>query len=219
MVKKCLAKDPDERWQSASDLASELNWIPEGGSQAGVQACRSEQCARGISASESLGHWRHSPCAPQSQWGHSISAILASRRGLCGLSIPPEEGTSILVTRRLLRPGRCFRPTGRGLAFVAVPRGGTRVVVGAGVCRPSRPGADGNRRSDVSVLVGRWPLVGLLCRRQAEDDIGRRRHACRASVTRPPVAEALGALPGTIVFSSSNFKSTLSQVPASGGTP
>jgi eukaryotic-like serine/threonine-protein kinase len=27
IVKKCLAKDPEERWQSASDLASELNWI------------------------------------------------------------------------------------------------------------------------------------------------------------------------------------------------
>src|SRR5215470_2745943 len=31
-VKKCLAKAPDERWQSASDLASELKWIGEGGS-------------------------------------------------------------------------------------------------------------------------------------------------------------------------------------------
>ncbi len=27
VVKKCLAKDADERWQSASDLASELHWI------------------------------------------------------------------------------------------------------------------------------------------------------------------------------------------------
>src|SRR5713226_7304697 len=27
VVTRCLAKDPDERWQSASDLASELNWI------------------------------------------------------------------------------------------------------------------------------------------------------------------------------------------------
>jgi serine/threonine protein kinase/Tol biopolymer transport system component len=35
-VKKCLAKLPDERWQSASDLASELKWIAETGSQAGV---------------------------------------------------------------------------------------------------------------------------------------------------------------------------------------
>jgi serine/threonine protein kinase len=36
VVKKCLAKDPDERWQSASDLAAELHWISESGSQAGV---------------------------------------------------------------------------------------------------------------------------------------------------------------------------------------
>jgi eukaryotic-like serine/threonine-protein kinase len=34
VVKKCLAKDPDARWQSASDLASELGWIADGGSQA-----------------------------------------------------------------------------------------------------------------------------------------------------------------------------------------
>src|ERR1700758_1113326 len=33
VVKKCLAKDPDERWQSASDLAAELNWIAEAGGQ------------------------------------------------------------------------------------------------------------------------------------------------------------------------------------------
>jgi eukaryotic-like serine/threonine-protein kinase len=35
-VKKCLAKLPDERWQSASDLASELHWIGETGLQAGL---------------------------------------------------------------------------------------------------------------------------------------------------------------------------------------
>jgi eukaryotic-like serine/threonine-protein kinase len=35
-LQKCLAKLPDERWQSSSDLASELKWIGEGGSQTGV---------------------------------------------------------------------------------------------------------------------------------------------------------------------------------------
>ena len=37
-VRKCLNKDPEERWQSAGDLASELRWISEGGSRAGVAA-------------------------------------------------------------------------------------------------------------------------------------------------------------------------------------
>jgi Tol biopolymer transport system component len=38
VVRKCLAKDPDDRWQSASDIAEELRWIGEVGSQAGVAA-------------------------------------------------------------------------------------------------------------------------------------------------------------------------------------
>ena len=36
VVKKCLAKDPDERWQSAHDLTSELKWVAEAGSQTGM---------------------------------------------------------------------------------------------------------------------------------------------------------------------------------------
>jgi len=38
VVEKCLAKDPDERWQSASDLAAELDWIAEGASATSVPA-------------------------------------------------------------------------------------------------------------------------------------------------------------------------------------
>src|SRR5216683_2131271 len=34
VVKRCLAKDRDERWQTARDLDVELKWIAEGGSQA-----------------------------------------------------------------------------------------------------------------------------------------------------------------------------------------
>ena len=33
-VMKCLAKHPEERWQSASDFASELRWISERGAYA-----------------------------------------------------------------------------------------------------------------------------------------------------------------------------------------
>jgi serine/threonine-protein kinase len=33
VVKKCLAKEPDRRWQASSDVCDELKWIAEGGSQ------------------------------------------------------------------------------------------------------------------------------------------------------------------------------------------
>jgi eukaryotic-like serine/threonine-protein kinase len=37
-VRKCLEKDPDNRWQTARDLLLELKWIAGAGSQAGVPA-------------------------------------------------------------------------------------------------------------------------------------------------------------------------------------
>jgi len=35
VVRKCLRKDRDDRWQSARDVTDELKWVAEGGSQAG----------------------------------------------------------------------------------------------------------------------------------------------------------------------------------------
>ena len=35
-IRRCLAKDPEERWQSARDLAFEMKWIAESGLPAGV---------------------------------------------------------------------------------------------------------------------------------------------------------------------------------------
>ncbi len=38
LVKKCLAKNPENRWQSVRDLGDELRWILQSGSQAGTPA-------------------------------------------------------------------------------------------------------------------------------------------------------------------------------------
>ncbi len=38
LVRICLMKDPDERWQTAQDVATQLRWIAEGGSQIGAPA-------------------------------------------------------------------------------------------------------------------------------------------------------------------------------------
>jgi Tol biopolymer transport system component/predicted Ser/Thr protein kinase len=38
VVRTCMAKDPEERWQTAHDVKLQLKWIAEAGSQAGVPA-------------------------------------------------------------------------------------------------------------------------------------------------------------------------------------
>jgi uncharacterized protein (DUF697 family)/predicted Ser/Thr protein kinase len=40
LIRRCLAKDPDERWQTARDLASELRWVAEAGSGQVASAAR-----------------------------------------------------------------------------------------------------------------------------------------------------------------------------------
>ncbi len=43
VIQRALAKDPEERWQSAADLRAELRWIAGGGSQRSVPAVESRK--------------------------------------------------------------------------------------------------------------------------------------------------------------------------------
>jgi Tol biopolymer transport system component/tRNA A-37 threonylcarbamoyl transferase component Bud32 len=71
VIRKCLSKDPDDRWQSAHDVAEELRWITESGSQAGLTASPLRRKRRAwlwagaaaaavVSAIASLGWWQAS---------------------------------------------------------------------------------------------------------------------------------------------------------------
>src|SRR5258708_4064033 len=53
VVKKCLAKEPEKRWQAASDVCDELKWIAEGGTQAAVSL--SSAAGQGIRALDRRG--------------------------------------------------------------------------------------------------------------------------------------------------------------------
>jgi Tol biopolymer transport system component/predicted Ser/Thr protein kinase len=51
VVKRCLAKDPEDRWQTARDLEVELKWIADAGPQAGLAPTASTKGIR------TLGRW------------------------------------------------------------------------------------------------------------------------------------------------------------------
>ena len=162
VVKKCLEKDPDDRWQSAHDVASELRWIGEAGSQAGVPA--------------TLSLRRRS--RERLAWG--LAALLAA--ATAGLAVRPPA-TPGPADRGLPRHARAARrehadpvrrarhgPVSRREAARLRRDRGRRQQEDLGP-RPQRddgPPAAGDIRGVVSLLVARRPVPRLLCRREAE---------------------------------------------------
>jgi eukaryotic-like serine/threonine-protein kinase len=108
VVKKCLAKDPDDRWQSANDLASELKWISEGASQTAVTAIapRSRKWER---------FWMFATLACL-----VLIAAMALSRFRQPVPTPRPIKVSVLPPQnRILGSSLAVSPDGNSLAFVA----------------------------------------------------------------------------------------------------
>jgi Tol biopolymer transport system component len=117
VVRKCLSKDPEDRWQNASDLGSELKWIGESGSQAGVAT----PVAARRKNRERLA------------WAVAILALLAagaavfrSGRGTRGFAIPMRS--SIILTDKSALRSIALSPDGTRLAFVARDSAGKNLL-------------------------------------------------------------------------------------------
>lgn len=120
IVMRCLAKTPDERWQTASDLRQALTWIAEGATQ-----------MTGISDAARL---RRS--ALRRAWLTGLFAVIAAvtttaliltlfRRGLPDVDairfvISAPEGASFTQSSAFM----ALSPDGRSLAFVTSSQGG-----------------------------------------------------------------------------------------------
>ncbi|HEV8376091.1 MAG TPA: protein kinase [Candidatus Polarisedimenticolia bacterium] len=122
VVRRCLEKDPDDRWQSARDVAAELHWIAEAGSQAGVAAPigmrrkTREKLAWGVAAllglvSILLGIVTMSRPAP-------------APRAFRATLVPPPEHALIPFDQL----GLSLSPDGKTLAFVSAAADGRKQI-------------------------------------------------------------------------------------------
>jgi len=115
VVRKCLAKDPEDRWQSAADLGSELRWVAESGSQAGVAASGMRAPGRGVRAAWIVaGFLTLVAVALLAALSRRPSAALPVIRS----SILPPEGSALIGTGINAGPAE-ISPDGSRLVFTA----------------------------------------------------------------------------------------------------
>jgi Tol biopolymer transport system component len=133
-IRVCLAKDPENRWQTARDLLLELNWIAEGGGQFapvgspethGTLGRRNLFIALGAlllgAAVASLIIWNRKPAAPLPVT-RTVITLPAGQR-LAGLD----------------QPALALSPDGAQLAYVAVAAGKQQLYLRALDSLESRP--------------------------------------------------------------------------------
>jgi Tol biopolymer transport system component len=122
VVRRCLEKDREDRWQSAHDVAAELQWIAEGGSQAGVAA----PVAARRKSREKVAWW--------------VAALLGLTAIALGVAVLSRPAPASRVFRASLSPpadhslipfdelGVTLSPDGKSLAFVAAAADGSRQI-------------------------------------------------------------------------------------------
>ncbi|HUQ49278.1 MAG TPA: protein kinase [Terriglobales bacterium] len=107
VILRALAKDPNDRWQSASDVKAELKWVMEGGSRVGTPAIIGK-------------HRKHREWVA---WGlAAVGLLIAMAVTLPSLLRPAQPATPI---RTIIMPPEELR---FGLDSVAISPDGTKVV-------------------------------------------------------------------------------------------
>jgi serine/threonine protein kinase/Tol biopolymer transport system component len=214
LVKKSLAKEPEKRWQGASDLCDELKWIAEGGSQVtsvpiatlkGVGSLGRRPLILGvgallsIAAAASLTTWNLKPSPPQ----------LVSR---FTITLPPGQQLAGLGSG----PAAALSPDGTHLVYV-VAQGSTQQLYLRAIdsleARPI-PGTEGAVNPFFSP-DGQW--LGFF----ATGKLKKISVSGGTAVTLGDAASANGAnwgSQGIIAFAPATV-SALQQVPDAGGTP
>jgi serine/threonine protein kinase len=104
VVRACLAKDPDERWQSAADIRRELAWLQEAGPTAALPAARR------------VPQWE------RWAWGGAVILLLAALVASLFLRRPPEPpqvSLDIPLPPQTTLTSLSISPDGRRIVFAA----------------------------------------------------------------------------------------------------
>ena len=110
-IRRCLAKDGEERWQTARDLKLELRWIVEGGSQAGVPALLTSH----RKVRERLG-WAAATLLALVTVAAAIGFVLRAPEPPLMVSVIPPPGVFADTSGRIGPPQ--ISPDGRRMAFI-----------------------------------------------------------------------------------------------------
>jgi Tol biopolymer transport system component len=216
VVKKCLAKDPDERWQSAHDLMSELQWIAESGPQTVVAALGVDAQARSRATTQRYV-WIAAAVFLLTTLG--LTAALYSRRAPADTRVyrstfvpPGSENPSLPNFYRL-----ALSPDGRRLAFVANDTNGRVMLwVRELAALSAEPLADTEGASG--------PFWSPDSRFIAFSAGGKLKKINASGGPAIPLCDTNTGLPGSwglndvILFTPGNLR-PISRVPAAGGTP
>ena len=135
IVRKCLSKDPEARWQTAQDLRDELKWVAESGGApaahaAPARAPRSLIAMTAVGIAIAVAAWLGGR-----NWPSTSSRATETRLDIV---TPPVSTAHSLLSFAL-------SPDGRSLAFVAESEGRARLWVRTldlGTTRPLK-GTDG----------------------------------------------------------------------------
>jgi Tol biopolymer transport system component len=209
VVRTCLAKDPEERWQSASDLKRELRWIGEG-SQSGARA-------QPVTAARRRGGSRVA-------W--SVALLCAAAALAAGLGLWRARSVRLAELHSFLLPPEkaTFELVGDEAAPPALSPDGERVVFGASGKLWVQLMTSGVTTALPATERGLFPFwspdsrsIGFFSGgklKTIEAVGGPAQVLCDA----PTPRGGTWGRAGVIVFAA-DFRGGLSRVPAGGGTP